>query len=274
MPFYEDYGANFFPHFMRSQRGYIHVVNHVHPHWEVYFCPDPIEQTTFVNGQIITYSTPLAILCAPFTHHGTSVDRSVSPFPHDVFYFGDRYLADLGDAYFSLAPFTRSSACFFPLKEDDAADLFRLSNAIRSAPLTEQKLLFAVLFHRLCTLCPEDERYHVGQANSYIQNVIRYIVDHLAEPLTGASIASAFYISRNKLAADFRRYTDTTLHQFIVNLRLARAKELLRAKSPPSNREIAARCGFENEYYFYEFFKSQTGKTPGEYARRTQKKPQ
>ena len=86
--------------------------------------------------------------------------------------------------------------------------------------------------------------------------------------MTGTSLAAVFYISRNKLSADFKQYTGTTLHQFIVNLRLARAKELLRTNPPPSNREIAALCGFENEYYFYEFFKNQTGKTPGEFARR------
>lgn len=274
MPFYEDYGSDLYAHFMRSPRGYAMAVYHVHPHWELYFCPNPIEQITFLNGQSITYRQPLGILCPPFTHHGTSVDPSVPSFHHDVFYFGEDYLAEFGERYFSLSAFAQSSACFFPLQEETAEQLSLLCEQIRSASTIEQKLLFAVFFHRLCALCPDSERHYIGQANSYIQDVMRFIVDHLAEPLTGASIAAAFYISRNKLSADFKQFTHTTLHQFIVNLRLERAKELMRLKNPPNNREIAARCGFDNEYYFYEFFKNQTGMTPREYIRRRQKKPQ
>lgn len=279
MPFYEDYGSGLYAHFMRSPRGYAHAVYHVHPHWELYFCPSPIEQITFINGQTITYTQPLGILCPPFTHHGTSVDPSVQPFYHDVFYFGEDFLAELGDRYFSLSSFAQSSACFFLLGEAQAEQLMQLSEQIRSASTIEQKLLFAVFFHRLCALCPEDERHYIGQANSYIQDVMRYIVDHLAEPLTGASIAAEFYISRNKLSADFKQFTNTTLHQFIVTLRFERAKGLLRKNEPLGNREIAQQCGFENEYYFYEFFKKQTGMTPREYnkqqkARQAQKKPQ
>ena len=268
MPFYEDYGSGLYAHFLRSPSGYAHAVYHVHPHWELYFCPSPIEQVTFINGQCITFTQPLGILCPPFTHHGTSVDPSVRPFYHDVFYFGEEFLSDLGEGYFSLAPFAQSSACFFLLTEAAADQLLQLSDQICTAPPVEQKLLFAVFFHRLCTFCPEEQRHYVGQASSYIQDVMRYIVDHLAEPLTGASIAAAFYISRNKLSADFKQFTRTTLHQFIVNLRLERAKGLLREKEPPSNHEIAGQCGFENEYYFYEFFKSQTGMTPREYMRK------
>lgn len=270
MPFYEDYGSGLHAHFMRSPRGYALPVYHVHPHWELYFCPNVLEQVTFVNGQSITYTQPLAILCPPFTHHGTSVDSGAQYFYHDVFYFGEEYLADLGEHHFFLAPFARSSACFFPLNAADAGQLLQLSDQIRTSPAIEQKLLFAVFFHRLCALCPEENRHYIGQANSYIQDVMRYIVDHLAEPLTGTSIAAAFYISRNKLSADFKQFTHTTLHQFIINLRLERAKELLSAGEPPNNREIAQRCGFENEYYFYEFFKNQTGMTPREYIRKKQ----
>ncbi|MBQ8397664.1 MAG: helix-turn-helix domain-containing protein [Clostridia bacterium] len=274
MPFYEDYGSDLYAHFMRSPRGYAHVVYHVHPHWELYFCPSPIEQITFINGQTITYTQPLGILCTPFTHHGTSVDPSVRPFYHDVFYFGEDFLSELGERYFSLAAFAQSSACFFLPSVAQAEALMQLSEQIRSAPAIEQKLLFAVFFHRLCALCPEGERHYIGQANSYIQDVMRYIVANLDQPLTGSSIAAAFYISRNKLSADFKQFTNTTLHQFIVNLRFEHAKELLRKKEPLSIREIAQQCGFENEYYFYEFFKKQSGITPREYIRQRQKKPQ
>ncbi len=273
MPFYEDYGEDFYYDYFQNLGGNPFPVFHVHPNWELYFCAAPIEQNTFINGQSITYTQPLAILCPPFSHHGTSIPHKI-PYHREIFYFGDGFITQMQEPLFPLAAFQQSTACFFPLSENAAEQLSQLSAQIKTAAPIEQKLLFAVFFHRLCALCPEAERHYIGQANSYIQDVMRYIVDHLDEPLTGASIAAEFYISRNKLSADFKQFTNTTLHQFIVNLRLERAKELLRMTEVPSNREIATRCGFENEYYFYEFFKNQTGITPREYIRRRQKKPQ
>ena len=108
---------------------------------------------------------------------------------------------------------------------------------------------------------------------------MRYMVANLDKPLTIPAIATEFYISRNKLSHDFKQFTRTTLHQFIVNLRVNRAKELLRSPAPPNIREVAQQCGFENEYYFYEFFKTQTGMTPHGYQKsqkrqKSEKKPQ
>lgn len=278
MPFYEDYGNDLFCHYLRGKGGYPFPVFHVHPHWELYSCAAPLEQITFINGQTITYTQPLAILCPPFSHHGTSVLEK-APFNRVVFYFGDAYLSQMGNQLFPLDAFQQSTACFFPLTEAAAAELLQLADQMQFAPPLEQKLLFAVFFHRLCALCPEADRRYIGQANSYIQDVMRYIVANLDKPMTVTSIAAAFYISRNKLSADFKQFTHTPLHQFIVNLRLERAKGLLQEKKPLSNREIAAHCGFENEYYFYEFFKAQTGMTPRDYVRqrqagKAQKKPQ
>lgn len=87
---------------------------HVHPHWELYFCADTIEQINFVNGQTTVYTQPLAILTSPFSQHGTAVSQQVKPYDRDIVYFGDEFLARIPKEYFSLALFSQSAACFFP----------------------------------------------------------------------------------------------------------------------------------------------------------------
>lgn len=52
-----------------------------------------------------------------------------------------------------------------------------------------------------------------------------------------------------------------SVHQAVVNCRLSSAVDML-ANTPLTIREIALHCGFESEYYFYSFFKRNTGKTP------------
>lgn len=83
---------------------------------------------------------------------------------------------------------------------------------MKTADLSDQQLLFALFFRQLQRIIPATERQYVGQANCYIQDVMRYIVANLDKPLTIPAIATEFYISRNKLSHDFKQFTRTTLH--------------------------------------------------------------
>lgn len=246
--------------------GSVLALYNIHPHWELYICADPHEQITFVNGTITTYTCPLAILISPYSQHGTNV-HAKTLFIRDVFFFGEKFLAALPPPLFSLESYAESTACFFPLTETVAADLFAQCERMQNADKIERMLAFALLFRRLEAAVPERERCYIGKQNGYIQDVMRYIVGNLDRPLSIPELAARFNVSRNKLSADFRRFTGTTVHQFIVNLRLARACELLHAEPNPSIREVAHRCGFENEYYFTAFFKEKKDMTPREYAR-------
>lgn len=267
MPFFEDYGQDLV-HWSSTSSGGRMPVYHIHPHWELYYCAAPHEQITFVNGQTLVYTQPLAILSSPFSQHGTQVASELDAYHRTVFYFGDSFLTQLSPALFSLNPFADATACFFPLTAADCATLSPLVDQIASASDEEEKmLLFALFFKRLCTVVPPDARHCIGNANSYIQNVMRHIVEHLAEPLSITDLAARFYVGHDKLSRDFRAFTHTTVHQFIVNLRFARACELLRATPALSVTEVAHRCGFANPYYFTDFFKSHTGQTPSQYAK-------
>ena len=56
---------------------------------------------------------------------------------------------------------------------------------------------------------------------------------------------------------------------YIEMCRLNQAKYLLNYNMEMSVGEIAALCGFENESYFFPFFKKAVGMTPAEYRRKT-----
>lgn len=267
MPLYENYGQALRCLRLSNPHGEMPVY-HIHPHWELYYCAAPHQQITFVNSQTVTYTQPLAILSSPFSQHGTKVPRTSVRYERDILYFGDDFLAVMPPALFPLDEFAGSTACFFPLCDADCAMLSPLVDQLAAAPgEAEKMLLFALFFKRLCTAVPDEARHYIGDANSYIQDVMRYIVEHLAEPLSVNDLAARFYVGHDKLSRDFRRYTNTTVHRFIANLRFARACELLRATPALSVTEVAHRCGFANPYYFTDFFKSHTGQTPSQYAR-------
>lgn len=59
----------------------------------------------------------------------------------------------------------------------------------------------------------------------------------------------------------FKAYTGVSPSEYVMTLRLQKAKELL-TNTEFQIRQIAFYCGFENEYYFSNFFKKQTGISP------------
>lgn len=59
----------------------------------------------------------------------------------------------------------------------------------------------------------------------------------------------------------FKAYTGVSPAEYVMTLRLQKAKELL-TNTELQIRQIAYYCGFENEYYFSNFFKKQTGISP------------
>ena len=98
-----------------------------------------------------------------------------------------------------------------------------------------------------------------------MQELLRYIVEHLDEPLTLDSLAERFYVSRAKLTKDFRTMVNTSLHEYVTDVRLHRAKILLREGVPLPI--VSEQCGYALESSFIYMFRTRTGMTPGEYRK-------
>ena len=64
----------------------------------------------------------------------------------------------------------------------------------------------------------------------------------------------------------FRQYTGMSPHQYHLQLRLSKARQLL-AVSGCSVKEAAAQIGYSDEYYFSRLFKLKTGVPPEAWKR-------
>ncbi len=91
--------------------------------------------------------------------------------------------------------------------------------------------------------------------------VLKYIYSNLSKSIASDTIAAEFHVSRAKLDRDFRRFVGKSVHNAVIDCRLACACDML-SSTKLSVKKIAALCGFESEYYFYSFFKRGVGKTP------------
>lgn len=94
--------------------------------------------------------------------------------------------------------------------------------------------------------------------------LIRYMQDYYAEPMTLDTIAKAFHYSAPYLSKHFRRDTGSSIIDYLIGIRMNKAGTLLR-HSGLSLREIAASVGYTDVSYFIRIFKKQTGVTPKQF---------
>lgn len=96
---------------------------------------------------------------------------------------------------------------------------------------------------------------------------LRFIEEHVHEPITVESLLRHVATSRRRLERLFRQHLGRTPHDEIRRVRLDRAKSLL-AETDLSMASIAERCGFANQKMLASVFRQIVGETPTAYRRR------
>jgi len=110
-------------------------------------------------------------------------------------------------------------------------------------------------------------RQHDG-ISSPIQACCAYIELHAAETITLKQLASEAGYTEYYLTRKFKQETGMSVSQYIQEVRLRKAKELLRATTLPI-QDIADKLGYSGSSRFIRLFRAGTGMTPGEYRNKT-----
>lgn len=94
-----------------------------------------------------------------------------------------------------------------------------------------------------------------------IQSAIDYMHAHLNQDISLDALAQTVNISSSHLRRLFKQATGMAPHQYLINLRVNRAKELLLTNSL-SISEVAAEVGFADQSHLHRHFKRIFGITP------------
>jgi len=98
----------------------------------------------------------------------------------------------------------------------------------------------------------------------FVHESILYLEDNYQYPITLDDVADHIHFSARHLGRLFKAVTGKTVNQFLTDIRMDRAKRLLR-ETDYSLERIAGEIGFANGSYFSLLFKRLYGCTPGEY---------
>lgn len=118
------------------------------------------------------------------------------------------------------------------------------------------------------TIFDEFQNYYLSMNERYtpvVKDIVAYIEEHYNESLSLDDLSERFYINKNYLCNIFKSETGNTIIEYMTNLRIEHAKQLIRI-SNQNLFQIASNVGYNNYSYFGKVFKKNTGISPNEYA--------
>jgi len=101
-----------------------------------------------------------------------------------------------------------------------------------------------------------------GQRGLNMQQVESYAQAHAAQGVTLEQTARQFFITPEYLSKAFKSFVGIGFSEYVMSLRMQKAKELLESGVAP--KEIHTALGFSEQANFYKVFKRFFGVTPGE----------
>ena len=124
---------------------------------------------------------------------------------------------------------------------------------------------FNDLLCEACSLIIETKPDENVDRSRVVEEAVLYMKENFSKSeLTMSSLADYLHISSVTLAVEFKNKMGIRPSDYLANLRMERARELL-VSTDMLIREISRSVGYEDDHVFTRRFKKYTGKTPGQY---------
>ena len=129
-----------------------------------------------------------------------------------------------------------------------------------------QQLLAGIVNYMLGIIFTIDENKKIKASMNHeiVEKARQYMHQHIDKNLEIPSIAEYLNISYSSFRHTFKQYTGIAPSQYYLNLKLQRAKDMLRSTTAPI-KEISYHLHFDTPEYFTKLFKLKTGMTPSQF---------
>ncbi|WP_100010047.1 AraC family transcriptional regulator [Lentibacillus sediminis] len=142
-------------------------------------------------------------------------------------------------------------------------DLYQQLNAKNNIEEVKHWLIEDV-FHSIAE--KKDALLHLKQEQT-IKNVIGYIHENIGTDLSLQLVADEFNMSISELSKAFKAQTDTNFSNYVIDLRIERAKGWLIHSNKPI-KEISQELCYSNVHNFTRVFKNIEGLPPGQFRKK------
>ena len=133
---------------------------------------------------------------------------------------------------------------------------------LRVAGHIEETAASRMLYDMICNMLDDETSDRAG--DPLIASVQEYLELHFSEDVSTAALAKQFHLSVSQFNRKFREGTGQSPHEYLVNLRINRAKRLLK-ETKLSVTEIAGAVGYAYDTSFAAAFRSKVGMSPRQF---------
>lgn len=95
--------------------------------------------------------------------------------------------------------------------------------------------------------------------------ITEYMEHHPSENLSIQNICRQFGVSQTTLSRLFRNYAKMSYNNYLIRMRVEKAKEMMRQNKDIYIKDVAIAMGYSDQFYFSRIFRSITGMSPSEY---------
>ena len=243
---------------------------HSHPHYEIYFLKKG-SRSFFLSDALLNLHAPILIVIPPHTLHKTEG----GPFERYNVNVSPNYLDD-----FQTEVLKSKSLRTIKLQPNETEKFTELFEEMIENEKRQKygenivKSLFSYNVYSISKL-GDGESHPKHTSKNAIPPLVLKVIDYLnknyAEKQTLEDIAETFFVSKATLMYNFKKYMDCSLIDFLLSIRIAKAKELL-LNTKKSVEEISELCGFSSSNYFGLIFKRKENLSPANYRKHQRNK--
>ena len=246
---------------------------HVHDRYEIYLLVEGSVEYFVDAVRYVLRDGDMLLFSSREIHK--ALNRTKHPFQRIVLEISPEYIAALSSVDSDLAlcferePGTRNQVFLSEKEREQYISLLRrymeeMSDPSFSSDIFCRSLLTEalVLVNRAWMRSTEEP---ASESAYYSGRLVRYIDEHISEPLTLDQIAAALSLNKYYISHLFKEETGSSLHRFIILKRVEKARQLLAEGESVS--EVCDRCGFNNYSNFIRTFHNVTGTSPGQYRK-------
>lgn len=125
--------------------------------------------------------------------------------------------------------------------------------------------LFHILETTIGNIIKSIHSLQSSQTRKVIAKAFDFINLHFNEDISLGDVAGYVFMSPWYFSKLFKKESGETFSEFLLKVRINKAKELLKANLELKTYEVAEKVGFNDSRYFGQIFKKVTGMTPSEY---------
>ena len=248
---------------------------HSHAYMEIFFFISGSIQIIVEDRRYNIQPWDMLIFPPGIMHKNTPLGNNAN-YERAYFYASESFLRSISgpecNLYEMFHHAARNKLHHFHLTEEIGKDILQKIDGIIAladdASPTRQMInrcQMMILLASVCQLIQDFSADTSSVTTARTAQILHYLNQHFTEALTLDDLAAHFYISKYHLLREFKEYTGTTVHQYLMEKRIVYAQLLLQQGTSPV--QAAQACGFTDYAGFFRAFKRAALISPQEYAK-------